>query len=348
MKPFFSLVSRFQLHQARVPSLSAVVGQNHLCFCLNTKKNLVSAIFVCFFYVTKPIRSSHCPTLAHQEVIWIHGKMNTWCKRGRTKKQVNKRRVQESLPRTPLAETQRTISNCVFFLFFFLLQSKNTIKTVSLNNNQPHRAGMKQRHWGEMKRNKAGFFFCFSFLKHSHYPFQSTTFHDEMPTPTLHSKCLPCCSYLQTKGWSFSEKVGWEVGGGSGAASSWNNRQLWVEEEPSPATFSTVQLFLTCRLPRCPREESDGELPRSSRLLPVLAIVLLPAAFFFFFFFCPSPKMTKLSLLLILNEYTVFRCGGLARLRYACSVGGKKRPIQRRRSNKEGWRREGGVVAGGW
>lgn len=164
MKPFFSLVSRFQLHQARVPSLSAVVGQNHLCFCLNTKKNLVSAIFVCFFYVTKPIRSSHCPTLAHQEVIWIHGKMNTWCKRGRTKKQVNKRRVQESLPRTPLAETQRTISNCVFF-FFFLLQSKNTIKTVSLNNNQPHRAGMKQRHWGEMKRNKAGFFFLFFFFE---------------------------------------------------------------------------------------------------------------------------------------------------------------------------------------
>lgn len=72
------------------------------------------------------------------------------------------------------------------------------------------------------------------------------------------------------------------------------------------------------------------------------------AACSFFFFFCPSPKMTKLSLLLILNEYTVFRCGGLARLRYACSVGGKKRPIQRRRSNKEGWRREGGVVAGGW
>lgn len=33
--------------------------------------------------------------------------------------------------------------------------------------------------------------------------------------------------------------------------------------------------------------------------------------------------MTKLSLLLILNEYTVFRYGGLARLRDACSVGGR-------------------------
>lgn len=346
MKPFFSLVSRFQLHQARVPSLSAVVGQNHLCFCLNTKKNLVSAIFVCFFYVTKPIRSSHCPTLAHQEVIWIHGKMNTWCKRGRTKKQVNKRRVQESLPRTPLAETQRTISNCVFFFFFFCYSQKIQLKPsawTTINLTELEWNSVTGVRWKETKQD---FFFVFFFLKHSHYPFQSTTFHDEMPTPTLHSKCLPCCSYLQTKGWSFSEKVGWEVGGGSGAASSWNNRQLWVEEEPSPATFSTVQLFLTCRLPRCPREESDGELPRSSRLLPVLAIVLLPAAFFFFF--CPSPKMTKLSLLLILNEYTVFRCGGLARLRYACSVGGKKRPIQRRRSNKEGWRREGGVGAGGW
>lgn len=34
--------------------------------------------------------------------------------------------------------------------------------------------------------------------------------------------------------------------------------------------------------------------------------------------------MTKLSLLLILNEYTVFRYGGLAQLRDACSVGGRR------------------------
>lgn len=181
-------------------------------------------------------------------------------------------------------------SRIAFFFFFFCYSQKIQLKPsawTTINLTELEWNSVTGVRWKETKQD---FFFCFFFfLKHSHYPFQSTTFHDEMPTPTLHSKCLPCCSYLQTKGWSFSEKVGWEVGGGSGAASSWNNRQLWVEEEPSPATFSTVQLFLTCRLPRCPREESDGELPRSSRLLPVLAIVLLPAAFFFFFF-VPLPK----------------------------------------------------------
>lgn len=211
--------------------------------------------------------------------------MNTWRKRGRTKKQVNKRRAQESLPRTPLAETQQTISNCVIVwcqwpvsgFFFFLLQSKNTIKTVSSNNNRPHRAGMKQRHWGEMKRNKAGFFF----LKHSHDPFQSTTFHNETPTPTLHSKCLPCCSYLQTKGWSFSEKVGWEVGGAAVSGGG-----------PSPATFSTVQLFLTCR----PSTEKTSEMSerriwwRAPRLLPPALHPSNCLAACSFFFFVPLPK----------------------------------------------------------
>lgn len=122
--------------------------------------------------------------------------MNTWCKRGRTKKQVNKRRVQESLPRTLLAETQQTIF--FFFCLFFLLQSKNTIKTVSLNNNQPHRAGMKQRHWGEMKRNKAGFFFCWNIhIIHSNLqPFTTRC----QPRPCIASVCHVAHIYKQRGG----------------------------------------------------------------------------------------------------------------------------------------------------
>lgn len=147
--------------------------------------------------------------------------MNTWRKRGRTKKQVNKRRAQELLPRTPLAETQQTILNCVIvwcqrpvsgFLFFVFCYSQK----IQLKPSAPTTIDLTELGWNSVtgvrwKETKQDFFF----LKHSHDPFQSTTFHNETPTPTLHSKCLPCCSYLQKKGWSFSEKVGWEVGGGS-------------------------------------------------------------------------------------------------------------------------------------
>lgn len=68
MKTFFSVVSHFEL------SLSAVVSQKTLFFCLNP--NFWSVPFF-FLYVTKLIGSSHCPSVAHQKVICIGGKMNT-------------------------------------------------------------------------------------------------------------------------------------------------------------------------------------------------------------------------------------------------------------------------------
>lgn len=64
----------FSVTSARVPSLSAVVGQNHLCFCLNTqKKNLVTANFFFFSLVALPDPSalrSHLNSWENEHLTW--------------------------------------------------------------------------------------------------------------------------------------------------------------------------------------------------------------------------------------------------------------------------------------